>query len=275
MKHDCSPFSETASTIDLLETRPNLPLEMPPPTYDDAVRDSPPEYTPFAQKKDLTPHLIFEGIPSKARIETSIFPNLPGSEVLIDLNDSRGLRQRKGGKKKKQASAWPAPGENDKQGQGAEEGQNGSGAGGDGGGNSDGNGAGGGGGDDGDDWGEWSLGGSKKSKKKKKQEEEEKKRKEEEEKKAKDEEERRSTEAAAEAAAQSNGNNLSWADEMEAAGDDDWAGFATVGKKKKNKKGKVRSSTIFLSSGCLIAQIGCRDPCHCTCRCFISRCQAC
>ncbi|KAF7118258.1 hypothetical protein CNMCM5793_007674 [Aspergillus hiratsukae] len=77
-------------------------------------------------------------------------------------------------------------------------------------------------------------------KKKKKQEEEERKRKEEEERLAKEEEERKAKEEeerkAAEAAA-AQANSLSWADDAEGGGDDSWAGFATVGKKKK-KKGK-------------------------------------
>ncbi|KAF4155869.1 hypothetical protein CNMCM6936_006984 [Aspergillus lentulus] len=80
----------------------------------------------------------------------------------------------------------------------------------------------------------------KDKKKKKKEEEEERKRKEEEERLAKEEEERKAKEeeerkAAEEAAAAQ--ASLSWADEADGAGDDSWAGFATVGKKKK-KKGK-------------------------------------
>ncbi|KAH8425826.1 uncharacterized protein LDX57_003570 [Aspergillus melleus] len=232
-----------------------------PPSYDDAVKDLPPEYaalSPLAHRKDS----IHDSAPSKYSQDASSNP----SSRIIDWDGSFGIREYKGGKKKKnkpapQRQATPPPNDDgDKKGEGADEGSNGgdppadggdagdgNGDGGDGGGGS----GGGGGGDEGgdDDWDAWNTTSTKKkTKKQKKEEEEELKRKEEEEQAAKEEEERKAKEKeerkATEAAAADN-NNLSWADDPDGNGDDSWAGFATAGKKKKKGKVFLSRATYF------------------------------
>ncbi|KAK1150232.1 hypothetical protein N8T08_000134 [Aspergillus melleus] len=219
-----------------------------PPSYDDAVKDLPPEYaavSPLAHRKDS----VHDSAPSKYSQDASSNP----SSRTIDLDGSFGIREYKAGKKKKnkpapQRQAAPPNDGGDKKDEGADEGSNGGDPPADGGNAGDGSGdggdgGGGGGGDEGgdDDWDGWNTTSTKKkTKKQKKEEEEELKRKEEEEQAAKEEEERKAKEEeerkAAEAAAADN-NNLSWADDPDGNGDDSWAGFATAGKKKK--KGKV------------------------------------
>lgn len=207
------------------------------PSYDDAVKDLPPDYdtlSPFAQRKDL----IHESAPPKYTRYASPKP----SPHAIDFDSSFGIREYKGGKKKKksaaapQRQASPPPNDDDKKDEGADEGANGgdapAGGGESGDGNGDGGDDGGGGDEGGDDWGAWNTTSSKKKDKKKKKEEEEQAAKEEEERKAKEEEEQKAAEAAA-----ADNHNLSWADDPEGNGDESWAGFTTAGKKKK--KGKV------------------------------------
>lgn len=246
-------FSKAAAALERDLKVPDLPSYFnPPPSYDDAISDLPPDYyavAPLARQKNP----VHQDAPARTDAKSA-------SPFAIDFETPAGVREHKGGKKKKKAAAAPQkqespppPDEGEKNdGGGGEDGQNGdagndggAGDGGDGGGGDDGNG----GGDGGDDdWGGWATTTTKKkSKKKQKEEEEEMKRKEEEERlareeeerKAKEEEEQRAADEAA-AAAASNNNNLSWADEADGNGDDSWAGFNTVGKKKNKKKGKVR-----------------------------------
>lgn len=220
----------------------------PPPSYVDAIKDLPPDYAPAALNNDIDTSPVFAHSCRKYATKDPLAPIGPSPIYPIDFSGAAGLRECKGGKKKKNNRAqasnnWPgSENEGEKKDEGGSGGAadgNGSGggaAGGDGGaGGGDG---GGGGGDDGDDWGnDWATSGSKSKKKKKKQEEEE-------EQKRKEEEEE---EKAAPAAATTTNNPLSWADEVEEAnGDDAWGTFETVGAKKK-KKGKVRKMLHYLS----------------------------
>lgn len=92
------------------------------------------------------------------------------------------------------------------------------------------------------------MNGKKDKKKKLEEEEEERKAKEEEERKAKEEEERLAKEEEERQAAEASAaKDLSWAEDN-GAGDDSWAAFTDVGKKKK---GKVRPSSSTVQDGCL------------------------
>lgn len=221
----------------------------PPPSYGDAIKDLPPEYSaiaPVAQQRDLI---------RATGPERRESPKTRSSHRIIDLESPSGIREHKG-KKKKGAGAKntapppandpPPPPPPEDSGEKQDEGAGNDGGGGNG--DDDNNGGDGGGGGD-DDWGDaWGTATSKKKKQKKKEEEEEQKLKEEEERLKKEEEERQAKEEeeriareeaerkAAEEVAAAESNGLSWADEAD--GNDDWAGV-TVGKKKK-KKGKVR-----------------------------------
>lgn len=187
-------------------------------------------------------HALYESLAYPAVLAAADSPpssssrgfNLPATEMnaSIDFGDTTGIQTR-GKKQKKKAAQQAKWFDSDNEGEGATAGDgggDGAGEGDGGGGNAGGDGGGddnnGGGGDDDD----WDFGGSKKSKKKnkKKQEEEEKKKQEEEEQKKKEEEE----------AAKGAADPLSWADETNAAADEDWTmGFGSKkDKKKKNKK---------------------------------------
>jgi hypothetical protein len=203
---------------------PPTHLPPPPPSYEDALADIPPEYY------DTLPALA-ERQSAKCDSSAPATPaNKPRSEKSrsvwkdalvdfdVDFGQPVGVREHK---KKKPAAKKVVPlappadtgGGSDNAGGDAPSGDGGGdGGGGDAGGDGGGDDGGGGGGDD--DWNAWGTAGSKK--KTKKQEEEE-------------EEARKAAEASA-------ANNLSWADDADGGGDD-WAGFAEVGGKKK--KGKV------------------------------------
>lgn len=194
----------------------------PPPSYDDVIRDLPPDYAalpPLAERKAAVVPAAPQTPATKSTDRSSSLLKDRSLDVYIDFESPVGVREHK--KKKaavtKKPAAQPPPadtgGGSDHAGDDQANGDGGGGdaGGGDGGGGGDGDG---GGGDD--DWNAWTVSGSKKKSKKREEEEEEEKKK------------------AAEASA---GNTLSWADEVEDGGDDSWAGFATVGKKKK---GKVR-----------------------------------
>lgn len=202
----------------------------PPPSYDDAVRDLPPDYTalpPLAERKSAVLPAAPHTPRTKSCDRSSPLSKDRSLNVGIDLDSPVGVREHK--KKKpaaKKVAAPPPPADNGGGGGSDNAGDdqaNGDGAGGDaGGGDGGGDGDGDGGGGD-DDWSAWTVSGSKKKNKKKEEEEEE--------------EKKRAAEASA-------GNTLSWADEVEDGGDDSWAGFATVGKKKK---GKVRIFGLAIS----------------------------
>ena len=198
-----------------------------PPSYDDVIQDLhlPPEYSalpPLAQRK----HRVLSSAPQtprdKSPTKSSALLEDRMLDVRIDFENLTGVREHK---KKKPAAKKAAPPPSPPAGGGsdppADEQTNGDG-GGDGGGAGDAGGAGDGGdgGDGGDDWGDWNVSGKKKDKKKKEEEEEA-------ERVAKEEEERRAAEESAT-------KDLSWADDA-GGGDDSWAGFNTVGKKKKSK----------------------------------------
>lgn len=209
---------------------PALPCyTRPPPYYDDAVSDPPPEYPalpPLAERRTalspsapLTPAMKLRGRSRSLYKDTFL-------DINIDFENPVGVREHKkkkpagGGAAKKPAAPPPPPdnggGSNDAgDSQSNGDGKSGGDAGGGDGGGDDGKG---GGGDDGggDDWNAWGTVTGSKKKKKEEAEEEEKK----------------SAEAAAAAAAAK--NTLSWADDAEEGGDD-WAGFNVAGKKKKAK----------------------------------------
>lgn len=239
-------FSKAALALEIELLTPNpQSYDQPPPSYDDATRDLPPDYStlsPLAKQKDLCgdcSHSI-ETKDSRARSKSH----------LIDLDHSSGIREH--AKKKKKANqatqqSTPPPKDDGDKSPPPDENQNGgdsgSNGGGSGGGNGD-NGGDGGGGDGGDDdgWGDaWNTTSKKKDKKKKK-EEEERLAKEEAERKAKEEEEKK---AAEETAANTNNDDLSWANDDSGNGDDSWADFAPAGKKKNKKKDQVRFPPLF------------------------------
>lgn len=216
-------------------TRSEPPLYDLPPLYDDVIHDLPPEYSalpPLAQRQSTVYAVSTTREKSQSRSSSLLKDHM--LDVRIDFENITGVREHK--KKKTPAPAKkaappsppPPPPPPPAGGDGGDENPDGGdGGGGDAGGGGDGNGDGGGG----DDWGDdWNVSGGKKDKKKKQQEEEE-------ERLAKEEEERKAAEASA-------ANDLSWADGNGGGGDDSWAGFASVGKKKK---GKVRYSVILCS----------------------------
>jgi hypothetical protein len=239
--------------------------DQPPPPYDDVIRDLPPEYSalpPLAQRKS-TAVSFAPKTRGKSHNPSSSLLKDQMLDVRIDFENPIGAREHK---KKKPAAAKkpipppspPPPPPPPAGGDGGGD-DNSNGDGGDGGNGGDSGGAGDGdGGDGGDDWGDWNVSGKKDKKKKKlEEEEEERKAKEEEEKKAKEEEERQAKEEeerlakeeeerkAAEASA---AKDLSWAEDNGGGGDDSWATFTNVGKKKK---GKVRPSSSDVQDGCL------------------------
>jgi hypothetical protein len=198
---------------------PALPLyTTPPPSYDDAIADLPPDYStlpPLATQKSVFDAPVTPA--AKSRDQSSALLKDRSLDVYIDFENPVGVREhkkKKGGAAPKKVSAPPPPADNggssDNPGDDQAAGDGGGDAGGgDGGGDGDGDGDGG----ENDGWNDWTTSGSKKKNKKKEEEEEE---------------ERKAAEAAA-------GNKLSWADDMDEGADDSWAGFATVGKKKKGK----------------------------------------
>jgi uncharacterized membrane protein YgcG len=216
---------------------PALPWYIkPPPSYDDAVNDLPPEYPalpPLAERKTALSSVAPPAPVTKSRSQSHSLYKDTSLDVYIEFESTAGVREHKkkkggGGGAAKKPAAPPPPADTGGSSNGAGDDQaNGDGnsggdtGGGDGGG--DDSGGGGGGGDGGgDDWNAWGTVGSTKKKTKKQEEEEE--------------EERKAAETAATAK-----NNLSWADDAEDGGGDDWDGFNTAGKKKKAKVSKYTS----------------------------------
>lgn len=207
-------------------TQPTHHLPPPPPSYEDALADIPPEYydtlPAFAERQGAKCDSSAPPTPAnKSRSTRKSHSFLKDALVDFDIDFGQPVGVREHKKKKpapKKATPAAAPADtggggsdnagDPPAGDGGDDGGGGGDAGGDGGGDD------GGGGGGGDDWNAWDTAGSKK--KTKKQEEEE-------------EEARKAAEASA-------ANNLSWADDADGGGDD-WAGFAEVGGKKK--KGKV------------------------------------
>lgn len=213
-----------------LEWNTSLSELDPPPSYHDAVADTPPTYETNGNLDQL--HCERENNPSREIYDLQVkgldllSPMTPST---IDFGDSSNFRQAGNNKKKKAATKakWAGSGDegNNEDGGGEENGGGEGGGEGGGAGNNEGGGA----GDDGggDDWNTGNK--KKKGKKGKAAEEEEKKKREEEEQKQKDE-----------AQAASGGDPLSWANEGDANPDDEWGGFTTTAKKgKKGKKDKV------------------------------------
>lgn len=211
-----------------------------PPLYDDVIHDLPPEYSalpPLANRNST--HYAVPTFREKSQTRSSSLLRDPMLDVRIDFEALAGVREHKKKKpaapKKATPPAAPPPPPpplppSGGDGHGGDNNNSGGDGGGDSGGAGDGNGDGGDGG--GEDWGDgWDVSG-KKDKKKKKEEEEE------QERLAKEEEEKKAAEASA-------ANNLSWADEG-GGGDASWAGFASVGKKKKVK---VKLIMIVFNTG--------------------------
>lgn len=208
----------------------------PPPSFDDAVSDPPPEYPallPLAERKTALSPAAPPAPATKSRGRSRSLYKDTFLDIDIDFEIPVGVREHKkkkpsgGGAAKKPAAPPPPPdnggGSNDAgDSQSNGDGKSGGDASGGDGGGDDGKG---GGGDDGggDDWNAWGTVAGSKKKKKEEAEEEEKK--------------------AAEAATK---NTLSWADDVEEGGDD-WAGFTVAGKKKKSKVRKYApSNSTFL-----------------------------
>lgn len=210
---------------------PALPCyTQPPPSYDDAVSDFPPEYEvveAYAQSKSILPVVLpasGKKSTSRAGRYSSDFLMDRKLHVDIDFGSVKGAREHKKKKgaaanKKPTPAAAPTQTSGGSDGAGDEPPADGGGDAGSGGGGDGGAGGGDGGGDD--IWDDWGTAGSKKDKKKKEEEEEEERRK-------KEEEEKKAAEAAA-------AKDLSWADDAEGGADDGWAAFSG-----KKKKGKVR-----------------------------------
>ena len=231
--------ARSGATRDLFQPYGSVNTDaVPPPTYDESVQDSPPDYTATDAlatvqiDRDLTVigkgNVFYNEKPKACQVD------LPELDAKVDLSEIEGIRSHPNKKAKKaakeaQISKW-ADSDNEEKNEGGADGgaggdDNGGGDG-DAGAGGDGGDAPGGGGDGGgdDDW--WNTGGSKKKDKKKKKknaweefEDEEKKREEEEAKKAEEE-------------AAAKGDAAAEADPI-----DDWGSFATAGKKKKGKKG--------------------------------------
>lgn len=216
--HDATP----ALDIDPRLSKPLIDT-YPPPSYDEAIDDLPPEYSeaaPLAQRKVPAGDVDFKITGSK---ENSHRP--------IDFDTPAGIREHKGGKKKKGGGGGggagksnPPPPANDPPPPPEDSNENpdegaGDGAG-DGNGDDGNNGGDGGDGGD-DDWNAWGTATTSKKKKQKEKEEEERKAQEEADQKAGD---------------------LSWADEAE--NDDSWADAMTAGKTKK--KDKVCLLTVWI-----------------------------
>jgi len=225
----------------------------PPPSYEESLIDLPPDYT---LTDALAVRAALHG--KDGLIDTlhavSMAAKTQGGSEKVDWTSTEGVRnyvskkQKKAAKQAQQSKSMDSDNEEKKGDDGGGDGGDGA-QGGDGGGDG-GAGAGGdppGGGDGGDNEEDWftNAGGKKGKKKKKKNafeemEEEEKKREEEEAKKAEEA-------AAAAAAAAADADAAATADTGGGAGAgeadpiDEWGTFATVGKKKKGKKAKVRS----------------------------------
>lgn len=229
---------------------PALPRYIePPPSYDDAVNDLPPEYPalpPLAERKTALSHTAPPTPATKSRSQSRSLYKDASLDVYIDFESTVGVREHKkkkggGGGAAKKPAAPPPPADTGGSSNDAPDDQangdtnSGGDAGGDGGGDDSG-GGGGGGGDGGEDWNAWGTVSSTKKKTKKQEEEEE--------------EERKAAEAAAAAK-----NTLSWADDAEDGGGDDWAGFTTAGKKKK---GKVSTYASGNSTKSFILILSCR-----------------
>lgn len=225
-KMGCQPGVIT----ELCSTSPAPPsYNQPPPSYEDAVSDLPPEYETLdalaERKTDILPvalPLLAEKAEAKSKDHSpSVLKDW--RNIDIDFESAVGIREhkkKKGGANKKPVASTPAANAGGSDGAGEEPPSGDGGGDASGGGGGDAGAGGGDGGDGGDDWGDsWATAGSKKKSKKEEEEEEA-------ERLAKEEEEKKAAEASA-------ANNLSWADDGD-AGDDGWAG---VGKKKK---GKVR-----------------------------------
>lgn len=216
-----SRHHETLRKADELSSYPPaLPLYTnPPPSYDDAISDLPPDYStlpPLAERRTTVAEVAPATPATKSRDQSAPLLQNRSLDVYIDFENSFGIREHKKKKgptatKKAAASSPPADNGGGTDNAGGDQ-ANGDGADGDAGGGDGGGGDG--DGDGGEDWNDWGISGSKKKSKTKKEEEEE--------------EERKAAEA-------SGANKLSWADDVEDGGDDSWAGFATVGKKKKGK----------------------------------------
>ncbi|KAK2742563.1 hypothetical protein FQN57_005189 [Myotisia sp. PD_48] len=276
------PKSQTYPLLSILNTTPLLeqslipeanfaPVLRPPPTYDDALSDPPPEYSgdDYAHGRcdvgENAPMSVGPRQKEKSSSTTTLFED-PFATIHINLDDSSRFRshakKKKGAAAKKQ-DAWADTPEDSGAAKPGDDGGAAGGADGGGEGGAGAGGAGGGGGGNDDDWAPT----SNKKKKKTKKEEEEKKRKEEEEKRRKEEEEeaetkrkkeeeeaeekRRKEEEEAEAATKADawnvgtaaGNEFSWADEVDNAnGEDNWDGFASTTKKKKGKKAKAETT---------------------------------
>ena len=218
------------------------PIYEPPPSYNEAILDCPPDYTTtdgLAQAKTDSDLADPPPLHAKQRkpTRTNQLPQFMPISSFVDWDDQTGVTThgKGGGNKKKKKNAgggdWASDNEEKKDndaGDGPGEGNPGEGNGHGGPGGDGGND---GGGDDGDDWAGWNTSKDKKKKKKGKggvdEEEEEKKKKKEEEA----------------------NNALSWADEVKDTVEDDW-GVAITGKKKKEKKKKACLIARFLNDSC-------------------------
>lgn len=225
--------TRTNAAAELSFQSPALPsYTQPLPSYEDAVSDLPPGYetldTLAHRRTGLLPvalPLQAEKSKSRSTYWSSDMLKDRKTDVDIDFGSVIGIREHKkkksGANKKPVATSAPAQNTGGGSDDAGDEPPNGDGGDAGSGGGGDGGAGGGGDGGGGDDaWDDWATAGTKK--KSKKQEEEE-----EAERKAKEEEEKKAAEASA-------AKNLSWADDT-GGGDEGWAGFATVGKKKKGK----------------------------------------
>ena len=210
-----------------------LPHFESPPSFQNSLADAPPSYV---LTKDLARAHILHG-PHPRSQSYAYHPqktsHIPGSMMKpdIDFGDTSDFKQapsKKAKKASKAASKWDDNGNEGSKdgGDGGEENGDGGGAGGGGNNNGDGGGGDDGGDGGGDDWNDWDTG-KKKKKGKKAKEEEEKKKQEEEDKKKE------------EVANGTGATKLDWTDDANGNAGDDWGGFMTTSKKKKDKKNKV------------------------------------
>ncbi|KAL9613638.1 MAG: hypothetical protein Q9167_001814 [Letrouitia subvulpina] len=237
--------SKCGLTEALFEITQDPPCETidPPPSYNESICDSPPEYG-FGELSTSTlndfkiptiPVVPHRPVPQRYDIKISD-PLMSITSPAIDFHDTSNFRETPSKKQKKAAkeatqASWGDEGDGNNQDGGENGGNGGEGGGGGGGGH---NGDGGGGDDGGGD--DWNFGGGNGKKKKGKKN---KAAQEEEDKKKKEEEERKMLEETA-----NNEDPLAWANEGNANPEDEWDAFTTAGKKnKKGKKGKPDHTT--------------------------------
>ncbi|KAI9795686.1 MAG: hypothetical protein M1835_005362 [Candelina submexicana] len=232
------------------------PYDAPPPSYDEAITDEPPDYS--GTEALAHAHLIHKTSKSPSfqdagyqQLQSPIFEDptvLPSIDFFAPSSiRTHANKKAKQAAKKAQQAKWDDSGDEGDKNEG--EGGDGGGAnGGGGGGSNNGDGGAGDGDGDGDEWDYGNKKGKKGKKGKAAAEEEEKRKKEEEEKKKKEEEEKRKKKDD-EAAFVGGWGNTPGDAGGDANAEDEWSGFQTGKKGKKGKKGKAADPIVPKPAG--------------------------